>query len=241
MLDKWHMYEILLKHNIEPRFREFHKNGVATAQDFVIAKLQGRNLNKSSMVCIAVEYDAIVNGTTNGRSRLAEATRAYHEAKKTGKKYVTPHQTRKEVAKIFNVSTVMLNYASVLFFENKELFEECKKGKSINSAYHLHIESRKIKEPSRGGRNRCLENVESTKESIEIPHLWDSIEKYDRFMDAMASMGWMFQLKMKNGLYNGNFYGNGFPEYTSSFKEVGAARSMKEAVTQAAFKRLGKK
>lgn len=241
VLDKWHMYQILVKHNIKPRFKEFHKNGVESPQDFVIAKLQGRHLNQSQKTCVAIEYDAYVNGNSDCNSRRSAATTAWQESLKSGKAYKAPHHTRKDICNMFNVSATLLNYASVLFFENKELFNKCKNGQSINSAYNEHLESRRLKRPNQRKRNQTCENIAVTKDTIEIPKVWDSREKYDIFMDQMAALGWMFQLRMKNGLYNGHFYGNGHPEYTSHFKEVGAARTMHEAVTQAAFVRLGKK
>lgn len=241
VLDKWHMYNVLLKHNIKPRFKEFSLNGVGSAIDFVAAKLKGRNINASQKACITVLYDIEINGHIDANARRSAASANWQESVRTGTPYKAPHATRADVCKLFGASITFYNYAYVLFKEDRKSFDKCLSlGENVDIAYRLHRRANRARHVG-GTKVQCDNRIELTKNHIVIPSPCDTGAIMNNFMRNMAAHGWKFELRMVAGKFYGNFYGNGFSENRNGYKTIDGANTYELCVVQAAFERVGKK
>lgn len=232
ILDKWHMYQILLKLGKEPRFKDFHRNGVSSPEDFVIAKLQGRNLTISRKACIAAEYwkmnrlsktDSAKKGWSNRRSGISEDDSLTH------------------ISDIFCLGRTSLMKACALLKGDAELFNKCKFGNlSINNAY-CQLRANK---PSKYRTIFVEKHEEAIKETQEmnIPQVFDSYEVIENFTKHMSRLGWILEHKIsKDGMHFANFYGNGYATSWDRIEQTGGSVKYKEAVVRAAFEKLKKK
>lgn len=232
ILDKWHMFKILEKLKIKPRFKDFHKNGVSSPENFVIAKLQGRNLTVSRKACIAAEYWNM--------NRLSHSDRV-KEAWNTRRMGLQLKDSLSKTSDVFSIGRTSLMKACCILKEDEALFNQCKFGNlSINNAY-CQLRANK---PSKYRDIYVEKHQEAIKETeqVTIPQVFDSLEVIENFTKQMASLGWIFEHKInKDGLHFGNFYGNGFTPCWDRIEQTGASNKYKEAVVRAAFEKLKKK
>ncbi len=232
ILDKWHMYKILIKNNIEPKFKDFHQNGVATPQDFVIAKLQGRHLSISQRACIAAEY-CLMNKSGH-HERVLKAWKTRREGK-------GGNNMLDNGAKIFSVSRSVLMKSYRLLHADRDLFDKCKTGEqSVNKAYYKFRLIKPTKQHK--SRNEEIEkNIETSKAELKIPQVFDSEEVIEIFVKEMCKRGWILEHKVRDGLHFANFWGNGFPSIWHMIDQEGSSFKYKEAVVRAAFQKIGNK
>lgn len=226
-----HKYRHLIKRGIEPKFEEFIPNGVATPEDFVIAKLEGRHLNIGQRACVA----ALV-------SKLKKKD-SLQNLKFVGKKWEIPKEDRGrtsvKVSKSLGVGSNSTMKATTLLNNAKQLFDKVYRAEvSLTSAYNEFRRNegsqRKITESSRI-------NLEAFKgEEVKIPNCFDSREEIDSFIKAMNAHGWILEMRFQDGKLFAHWFGNGYPSVGTNWSHIQPEFEFKRAVVVAAHEKRHK-
>lgn len=222
-----HRYKLLVKNGIKPRLKEWKPNGVATAEDFVLAMLQGRNLTQGQKSCIAaLRHENENPGKAPHRDYSGLTPKEKWKQKHYNRKYV-------QIAKEMGVSSTCVSYALTMLRHGREFFDRVYlHGEPIGSVYNKYrkahgTSSRKPK------RDRSRWNIEAMTDIIKIPLCYDSREEIDKFIVSMNQHGWMLEMRFKDGKIYANWFGNGFPP-TATWMDVHPEFDFKRAVVVAA-------
>lgn len=98
---------------IKPTFKEFQENGISKLDFIVVQNLSRRNLGKSQLACVAVEFNA----------KIVE------DRKKKASQYKRGDgRTREILESIFGVGQTTIMDASLLLKRSPKLFSEAKSG-----------------------------------------------------------------------------------------------------------------
>lgn len=233
VMDGWHRYNLCLKHNITPRFKEFHSFGV-TPKDFLIAKIAGRHLTPTQKACVALEF----------QREMAEKFKVALRTKRN--KQAVPKQTeeggnsRNIISKTFGVGVSTLAYALTVWNRDRKLFDKCFKGemtifaalKAVRSPDHPSVKPNKFVMP---------EVIVERSEGLPLPTCHDSYEKGMEFVRVMCSAprNWQFQSFCTDGKWLVQFYGNGVAMKTQ-WKELDRNPRWTHAVAIAAMEAMKK-
>lgn len=236
ILDKWHMYKILMKHNKTPRFKEFKLNGVASAEDFVIAKLQGRNLTSLQLACIAAQRIDVLKKDT------AQFLRDFNKIHKGRPPPVDPKsdKTNKlllDLGKKFKISMCSISRMRSIYLNCRDIFDRVKRGEiALNESYRLYKE--RVGDKYNLRKNKFIPKIDI--QPIVIPSPFDPHEVIHNFLKNMNDHGWIFEMKICERMYYANFYGHGILSKVNCWNSNIPEPEFRRAVVTAAFERLNK-
>lgn len=227
-----HRYKLLIKNGITPRVKEFHSNGCASAEDFVIAMLQGRNLTQGQKACVLA--------LKNNEIKLTHSSQGKADHKKDPNNTVWENRrinrTYVKLAKEIGVGPTYATQAIALFNNSKKYFKLAFSGEmTLNEAYNKH--RKETGSNLRGPRDSTIWNANSLGSVIKIPNCFDSREDIDNFIKIMNNNGWMLEVRFKGGKIYANWFGNGFHANRHWEGEIGEFEFRRAVVVAANDKR----
>jgi hypothetical protein len=209
------IYQIAKELNIEFKIKIFIPTEKLSAKDYVLSKVQGRQLSVGQLACIAAAVYEMEKVKPWERAKyLTDSKKDKKFVKKDPSQYM---RTRDIMMDRFGIGEDSLSRAVRLMKDDKKAFEAVKRGEvTLATAFHDFQRNNPsisrfncLKGKAIDNIARAILNVES-KELI-IPNCFDSLEVIQNFMKTMNSYGWILEMRMREGKFYANWYGNGRP------------------------------
>lgn len=244
VLDGWHRYNIVAKHSLIPKFKEFQLNGVKSPGDFVIAKLHGRHMARGQQVAVATLWalENKTNPTENlikANKKRAQGILGMHEKTEGNRK----NRTTFKAASIFKVGEAAIEKCITVNRRSKKLFDLVWRGEiTVEYAYKQCRE--KAPRAASGREKEVINNILNTKTDIIIPSCYISHEELQLFIKNMCMHGWMRESrekwddKNKTMQYASHWYGNGYPSNNNNWSDTPWESEFKRSVVVSAKERL---
>lgn len=233
ILDGKHKYRHLIRLGIEPRFKEFIPNGVATAEDFVLAQLEGRHLTVGQRACVA----AII-AKRNKKDPLANLKYDPTRVKRVGEDKLLKNnrhwknRTVNKVAASMGLGSASAMKALVLLNNNKTLFNKVFNGRcSIEAAYQEH--RRSMGSCKKMTQNTKV-NLNAFKVDIKIPLCSAYDSEIDNFIKTMNAHGWICEMRLQDGKVYAHWFGNGYLSVGNNWSVIKPEFDRKRAIIVAA-------
>lgn len=222
-----HRYKLLVKNGIKPRLKEWKPNGVATAEDFVLAMLQGRNLTQGQKACVAaIRHESTNTGRTPSADYSGLTSKEKWNKKHANRRYV-------QMSKEMGVSATCVAQALTMLRNGREFFDMIYlQGLPMSGVYNKYRKTKGSKW-KRSPRDKRVWNTNAITDIIKIPLCYDSREEIDKFIVSMNQHGWMLEMRFKDSKIYANWFGNGFPP-TATWMDVHPEFDFKRAVVVAA-------
>lgn len=172
ILDGWHRYLACKEVGAEFKHNEF-TNTVISATEFVVSKLEGRNLTKSQKACIAVSAK---------EKRMAEIKLIRENRNQyLGASGKPTRNASKDVAPMFGINWQTIDDAARLKRRSLELFNQVLSGK-IGLKTALKSMGVIYPEKSHPGSKKKEERFDFNAAQSSIPNVfasWDTIKNFD--------------------------------------------------------------
>lgn len=220
ILDGKHKYKLLVKHGKEPRVKEFIPNGV-TAMDFVMARLEGRNLNPGQKACVAAILSQAEKKNPLDNLIYKKGKGKLREGGSKAEKYhrQDANRTCTKVSKSIGIGSNSTMKAIVLMKHNKELFQRVYEGSmSVNAGYNQH---RKNTGSLKKRTDQTKTNIEALKSKIiTIPNCYASNFELKEFIKVMNAHGWILEMRYQDGKVLAHWFGNGYVSVGTNWSTI---------------------